>query len=84
MKNNIETRTALLEQSIGYISESLQRIETKIDKGFSEVDARLNFMNTRMNSLDRQLWANFIWTLSAIFGLTGTAFGIMAKGFGWL
>jgi len=84
MKNNAETRIALLEQSIGHINETLIRMEKKIDGKFDKIDERFDSIDSRMGKIEDRLWSNFIWQLSAMFGLTGTAFAVMAKGFNWL
>jgi|SRR5579859_2482692 hypothetical protein len=40
--NNHETRIALLEQSVGHISETLRRLEQKMDDGFKDVNMKIH------------------------------------------
>ena len=77
MKNMTETRVALLELSIDHISNTLVRMESKMDVRFDKLDARIERIN------DRQ-WSNFIWLLGIMTGLTLGGLGILAKGFHWL
>lgn len=54
-----ETRIALLEQSVGHISQTLLRIETKLDGVDASLNTRINVMenslNTKINSLEHSL-----------------------------
>lgn len=84
MKNNIETRIALLEQSIGHINETLLRMEKKIDGKFDKMEERFDSIDSRIVKIEDRLWSNFIWQLSTMFGLAFTGLGILAKGFHWL
>ena len=84
MKNNTETRVALLEQSIGHITEVLVRLENKIDSGFKDVNKRIDKIDDRMDKMESRIWSNFMWQLSTTLGLAFTGLGVIAKGFGWL
>ncbi len=62
--NHIETRVALLEQSIGFINQTLIRIEKRLDSMDSKFESKI----------DR----NFYWTLgafAAMFGIMAHGFG---------
>lgn len=71
-KQNDQVRLALLEQSIGHIGETLQRIE-----------GRLNQIEGKIDKFDSRLWTNFYWLLGTIFTVSAGLAGIMAQGFKW-
>jgi uncharacterized coiled-coil protein SlyX len=74
--NKLETRVALVEQSISHISETLIRIEKKMDAGFEKLEKEVKLIDSR-------LWTNFYWILGTMFTLSTLMCGIMAKGFHW-
>ena len=96
MKHNpLETRVALVEQSIGHINETLVRLENKIDRielkigsMDEKMDGRIMYldkkMDERITSLDSRLWTNFYWILGTMFALSTLICGVLAKGFHWL
>jgi hypothetical protein len=47
--NNLETRVALVEQSIGHISETLIRIERKMDNGFERIEDKFIKFERKMD-----------------------------------
>lgn len=65
MKDN--TRVALVEQSIGHISQTLIRIETRLDK-----------MDSRFDKLDVKVDSNLKWILGVYFAGFGALFGMLA------
>lgn len=70
--NSIDTRVALLEQSIGHINETLIRIEQEIK------DFRHDIKDD-MRDLKKWSWTHFVFLFGAITGL-----GIVvAHGFRW-
>lgn len=81
--NTVETRVALVEQSIGHIGETLIRLENKIDNGFKKIDEKFEKINEKLERFDSRLWSNFYWVLGTMFTLATLMCGIMAKGFGW-
>lgn len=80
MKNNQETRIALLEQSILYSTKGVERIEQHLYKMEQHIDK----MNDKIDRINQRLWTNFYWTLATMFTLSSVGAGILAKGFGWL
>ena len=69
---HIDTRVALLEQSLKYMDYTLQVIVKHIDKA-----------NDKIDSLHGKIDSRFLWLLSfMIAGFTGM-FGVMAHGFHW-
>jgi hypothetical protein len=90
MKQSTETKVALLEQSIGHISETLIRLERKMDIGLEKVDKRFDLIDKKFEDIekklekfDARLWSNFYWTLSTMFTLSCAGAAVLAKGFGW-
>jgi hypothetical protein len=71
-----ETRIALLEQSIGHVSQILLRIEARMDR----IESRIDKIDLRMDKIESRLWnLTFIMiTFSAALLTT------MAKGFHWI
>ncbi len=82
-KNSQETRLALLEQSIGHIHESIERLEKSIHGGFEVTNHNLAKIEARLDKFNERIWANFYWILGTMASLTGIVIGVMAKGFGW-
>ncbi len=78
--DRLETRTALLEQSIGHINQTLIRIEKKLEKHDDE-----------FKDLKKEMRSDFKWTISmmisltvfTISGFTGL-WGVIAHGFKWI
>jgi uncharacterized coiled-coil protein SlyX len=78
--DKLETRTALLEQSIGHVNQTLIRIEKKLEKHDDE-----------FKDLRKEMRSDFKWTIGllvslttfTIAGFTGLL-GIMAHGFHWI
>lgn len=90
MKNTNETRVALLEQSIEHISNTLIRLDSKMDAGFErmndrfdKVDARFDKMDARLDKMNDRIWSNFLWLLSMMLGLAAGGLGLLIKGFHW-
>lgn len=84
MKNNsLETRVALVEQAIGHVSETLSRLENKMDAGFKKMDEKFEKLDKEIKLFDSRLWTNFYWTLGTMFTLATLMCGILAKGFKW-
>ena len=57
-KNNndsYETRTALLEQSIGHIGQTLLRLENKIDKVDLKIDNVDKSLSEKINNVEKSL-----------------------------
>jgi hypothetical protein len=81
--NNLETRVALVEQSIGHIAETLIRLENKMDNGFKKIDYKFDNLDKEIKLFDARLWTNFYWTLGTMFTLATLMCGILAKGFKW-
>lgn len=86
-----ETRVALLEQSIGHISETMLRIEKKfdaVDFRFDRMEKRLDALDEKVTSgfirLDQKIDSNFKWLLGIYIGGLASLFGIMAHGFHWV
>lgn len=88
-KDSDSTRLALLEQSIGYIGETLLRLDKRfdsIDSRFDSVDHRFDKVETKIEKLDskieetrRQAWSKFRWVMGTIAGLFVT---VILKGHG--
>lgn len=83
-QNSLETRIALVEQSIIHISETMIRVENKIENGFKKVDEKIDKIEKEIKLFDHRLWTNFYWILGTLFTLTTLTCGILAKGFHWL
>ena len=75
----IDTRVALLEMCVSNISHTLERLETKMDKGFEDVRTEIKDNRCEMASFRKEIKADFRWILAIIAGL-GT---IVAHGFHW-
>ncbi len=84
---HIETRVALLEQSIGHINDTLIRIEKRFDKidiQFNDVRKEFKDIRKEMKSDFRCLFGlNVGLSAFTVAGLTGLL-GIMAHGFHWI
>jgi hypothetical protein len=61
---NTDTRIALLEQSIGHINETLNRIDKRLDN--LEINMENNFKEVRKDSVSQ-----FRWLLGIIITLFG-------------
>jgi len=70
--DSIDTRVALLEQSIGHVNQTLTRIENDLRDFKSEI-------KKDMKDIRNEAKSNFRWILTVI-GALGT---IMAHGFHW-
>lgn len=77
--DSIETRVALLEQSIGTINQTLIRIENRLDNFEHRVYERFDKMDSKIDKLNSDAKSDFRWLLAIISGL-GL---IMAHGFKW-
>lgn len=75
-----ETRLALLEQSIGHVSQALLRIESSIENIENKLTARINGIEARMDKIDNRLWNVGFLIITCSTGLLMT----MAKGFHWI
>lgn len=71
-----ETRIALLEQSILHIHEAIERIEKSMIDGFSQ-------LNMRIDKLDSRMWTNFLWLMATMLSLAGSGYYLIGKGFHW-
>ncbi len=83
MKNTAETRVALLEQSIGHISNTLQRIDNRLDRLDDKIMPLDRKMDMRFDQVNDRMWSIFLWLLSAMTGIALGGLGILAKGFHW-
>lgn len=75
-----DTRIALLEQNQSYLTETLKRLETKIDSGFEKVGmdfqgirGELSKLDNKLDShfkyLDSKIDSNFKWLIGTIISL---------------
>lgn len=85
--DRLETRTALLEQSIGHINQTLIRIERRLD-GY---DSDFKSVTSEFKETRQEMLSYFKWTLSLIIGLGGImlsgflgVLGVMSHGFHWI
>jgi hypothetical protein len=83
-----ETRIAVLENTIGYIHETLERIERNMEKGFSEVNKRIDFLDNKIDSkfdiLDKKIDSNFKWLLGMIIAGFISMAGVIAHALHWV
>ena len=66
---NVETRVSLLEQSIGYINQTLIRIE--------------NDSKEFRNEIRRDMRSDFRWIVGLMITFSLGLLGVMSKGFHW-
>lgn len=94
MKQNNETRMALLEQNQKYLQETLSRIDQKLENNFFDIKEELKAIRHEikeekkdikqlLDTFSNRLWTNFYWLLGTMFTLTAGVAGILAKGFKW-
>lgn len=88
MKENTQTRIALLEQSLDHTRQILDRIESKMDHGFGRVEERISFIDKRIDTLDGRLdkldsnidrvrslcWSQFRWLMATLMTVAGAVF----------
>lgn len=85
-----ETRVALLEQSISYIYESLQRMDTrfdrleeKIEQGFRQINERFEIIDGRFENVHSRIDSNNKWLIgtavSAFLGFLAIAVNIALR-----
>ena len=77
--NSIETRVAILEVSVVNISQTLLRLENKIDVGFSDIKNEFKDVRTELKDIRKEIKSDVKWLLVIIAGLGA----IMAHGFHW-
>lgn len=64
-----QTKIALLEQSIGFVNETLLRIEKRfdnIDKKFENIDRRFEKVEKEISSVRELGWSQFKWIMGTI------------------
>jgi tetrahydromethanopterin S-methyltransferase subunit G len=49
------TRIAVLETTVGHIHETLERIEKNIEKGFTEVNQRIDNIDNRFREVNQRI-----------------------------
>lgn len=74
---HIDTRVALLEQSIYYINEDLKDIKNLIKHAACD-------LKEEINTIRREHKHDFRWLLGLIITLNAGLFGTMAHGFHWI
>ena len=67
--NQVNTRVALLEQSIGHINETLLRIEKRFDKIDDKLESLDKKIDTKYDILDKKIDSNFKWLIGTIISL---------------
>lgn len=81
--DSVDTRVALLEQSIGHINQSLINMDSKMEKRFDEMEKRFD---KRFDVIDQRfvgVYSCMKWMAGLVIGLFGGMFAIMAHGFHW-
>lgn len=81
--NSIDTRVALLEQSIGMINQTLIEIKHDMKEGFQDIRTEIKElrmeMREEMRDIKKWSWTHFVFLFGAIAGL-----GVIgAHGFHW-
>ena len=76
---SVDTRVALLEQSIKSINQTLIRIETEMKDFRKEIKFDMTELRNDVKETRREMKNDFRWLLTIIAGLAG----IMAHGFHW-
>jgi predicted PurR-regulated permease PerM len=70
-----ETRIALLEQSIGFVNESLKDIKNELKSINTKLDSQSESLNSKIDAqgsmLNSKVDSHFRWTLGFMFGLYG-------------
>lgn len=79
-KNDNEVKIAVLENSVGHIFQSLERMEKSIERLSENVNQRFDSVDKKFESISNRIWTIFFWLLGSM-GLLGA---IMARGFHWL
>ena|ERR1700733_14946062 len=88
----IDTRVALLEQSVENIHHTLIRLETKLDKRFDAIDKRFDEMDKKFEGkhtkLEDKMDGQFRWVMGSIFGIYISIMGVtitaLVKSLHWL
>ncbi|HTC07640.1 MAG TPA: hypothetical protein VK726_02580 [Acetobacteraceae bacterium] len=87
----METRVALLEQTVCTIAATLERIERRSHLGLAQADNRMDRSERRLDIIGPRRQGDFRWLLGLMcagFGATragfGTVGGVMAHGLHWL
>lgn len=75
--NSLDTRVALLEQSIGMINQTLVRIETNMHDGFRD-------LREDMKDLKKDVKSDFRWLVGLMIAFGTGLLGVMAHGFHWI
>jgi hypothetical protein len=93
--HNLDLRVTILEQITKDISNTLVRIEGKLDRTEERLEGKLDWAEGRLEGrLDRiegrldqwsdQHWRNFRWLLGIVLGGFVGLLATMAHGFKWL
>lgn len=64
-----DTRLALLEQSIGYISETMMRFEKRFDSIDKDMKEGFSKLDVKIEKLDSDIKSNFKYTITTIISL---------------
>lgn len=78
--NSIDTRVALLEQSIGHINQTLIRIENELKDFKMDIKGEIKGLKEEFKDQKKWAWAQFVFLFGAITGLAA----VTAHGFRWL
>ncbi len=70
-----DTRIALLEQSIGFINETMTRLEKRFDSMENKIDTLgivvTQEMKMGFKDVNNRLWTNFFWMVGGFAGVLG-------------
>lgn len=80
---SIETRTALLEQSMINIDRTLIEIKSDIKESRKDTDRSLMDIRSDIKEVRREARTEFFWLLTFTIGGFVGMFGFMAHGFHW-
>ena len=95
---SMETRVALLEQSMVHIHDSLRdikdciiKLDNKFETRFNNIDAKFDSkfaaVDTKFNLIDAKIDKHFQWNIGLIFGMYAfaltTLLGAIGKSHGW-
>ena len=81
--HSLDTRVALLEMCVSNISQTLIRLETKMDHNYANLETKMDRLDAKIEAVRRDVRADFRWLLTIFGGLLLGLSGTMAHGFHW-
>lgn len=76
LQDATDSKILLLEQSIGFIGDTMIRVEKKIDK----FECQFDKIDTKLEAIRSHSWSQFRWLMGSLGALIGTIVTVVIKG----